>query len=255
MAASDDRRAGRPLAGPGTGSSAGAGGAVDRLGWVHRFAPGEGSMPAGDPAAAGGLAPTDDLTLLLLHGTGGDETSLLELGREVAPAANLLSVRGRSLEEGAPRFFRRFSATRYDQAHLASEAAALADFVGAAADRYGFGRGGLVALGYSNGANIAIAALTLRPGALAGAILLRPVMPFESPPSADLAGVPVLVTRGRRDPYGPLSEPVAPYLRSLGAAVVEEVIEAGHELTRRDLQAATAWLGEAPWRGGEPAGT
>lgn len=238
--------------------------ASDDLGWVHHFVPAGAHVPddsrgpGGAMAAASvlapvaGLASTDGLTLLLLHGTGGDETSLLELGREVAPAANLLSVRGRSLEEGAPRFFRRFSATRYDQAHLASEAVALADFVLAAEDRYGFANGELVALGYSNGANIAIATLGLRPGALAGAILLRPAMPFESPPRADLTGVPVLVTRGRSDPYGPLSEPVAPYLRSLGATVVEEVHEAGHELTLRDLRAARAWLAEAPWRAGRP---
>ncbi len=232
--------------------------AADGLGWVHRFvpagahAPDDSRAPSGAVVPTGAPAATNGLTLLLLHGTGGDETSLLELGREVAPAADLLSVRGRSLEEGAPRFFRRFSATRFDQAHLASEAEALADFAGAAGERYGFAPGELVALGYSNGANIAIATLALRPGALAGAILLRPAMPFESPPRADLTGVPVLVTRGRRDPYGPLSEPVAPYLRSLGVTVVEEVVEAGHELTLQDLRTAGAWLAEAPWRAGRP---
>lgn len=195
------------------------------LGWVHHF-------EAGDSGH----------TLLLLHGTGGSERDLLPLGREVAPQAGLLSVRGRSLEEGAPRFFRRYSATRYDQSHLKAEAEALADFVAAAAAAYGFDPAGVHALGYSNGANIALASLLLRPEAYAGAALLRPVMALEDPPTPALSGKRVLLLPGVRDPYAPYGAGIAAHLRGCGAAVTESVTNAGHELTGADLQAAQAWL-------------
>lgn len=195
------------------------------LGWVHRFAPGGGS-----------------LTLLLLHGSGGDETSLLSFGRRVAPGANLLSVRGRSLDEGSPRFFRRFDALTYDQQDLVGEAEALAQFAMDAADFYGFDPGHLVALGLSNGANIALAALALKLGAFGGAVLLRPVMALEQPPETDLAGLKVLVVHGRQDPFLPHAEPVTPYLRRSGAEVREEVLDAGHDLGEQDEAAVARWL-------------
>ncbi|GMA15247.1 VOC family protein [Deinococcus metallilatus] len=201
------------------------------LDWIHRFQPG-----------------TTGLTLLLLHGTGGNETSLLALGRQLAPEANLLSVRGRSLEEGSPRFFRRFSAARYDQAHLAEEADALAQFVRDAAALYDLDPGQVIALGYSNGANIALASLVRWPAAFAGAVLLRPVMPFEAPPQTDLGGLPVLVLHGQRDPFLPLAEPVTPYLRRMHGDVQEERLEAGHELTAQDLAVAAGWLREQAQR-------
>jgi phospholipase/carboxylesterase len=195
------------------------------LDWIHRYQPGTGGW-----------------TLLLLHGTGGNETSLLALGRKVAPDAALLSVRGRSLDEGSPRFFRRFSMTSYDQPHLAHEADALADFVREAADVYGLDVNRVVALGYSNGANIALASLARNPEAYAGAVLLRPVMPFDTPPETDLTGMPVLVTSGLRDSYLPFAEPVVPFLRASHADVQEERFAAGHELTEQDINATAAWL-------------
>jgi phospholipase/carboxylesterase len=202
---------------------------VDRtppaLGWHHVFVP-----PYAQPDDQ--AAP---VTLLLLHGTGGDEEPLLGLGRQVAPAANLLSVRGRSLDEGFPRFFRRFEAVRYDQENIRSEALALGRFVRDAAARYGFDPAGLVALGYSNGANIALAMLAYDPEALAAAVLLRSVMPLDDPPATELAGVPVLVLAGQRDPYQAHARTVAPYLRAAGADVQEMLLSAGHDLTRDDL--------------------
>ncbi|EYB66805.1 hypothetical protein DEIPH_ctg069orf0006 [Deinococcus phoenicis] len=195
------------------------------LGWIHRFQPG-----------------TADLTLLLLHGTGGNETSLLSLGRQLAPEANLLSVRGRSLEEGSPRFFRRFSAARYDQAHLVEEADALAQFVRDAAALYDLDPGQVIALGYSNGANIALATLARHPSTLAGAVLLRPVMALDDQPQTDLNRLPVLVLHGQRDPFLPLAKAVTPYLRQSGADVQEERLEAGHELISQDLALTAGWL-------------
>jgi phospholipase/carboxylesterase len=181
---------------------------------------------------------------LLLHGTGGDETSLLSFGRRVAPAANLLSVRGRSLDEGSPRFFRRFGALTYDQKDLTDEARALAQFVRDAAAFYGFDPHHLVALGYSNGANIALASLAFGRGAYGGAALLRPVMALEQPPETDLTGLPVLVVNGERDPFLPHAEGVVSYLRLSGARVYEETLPAGHELSGQDEAVVARWLRE-----------
>ncbi len=200
--------------------------AAPELGWHHFFQGGPGAQ-----------------TLLLLHGTGGDEHQLTGLARQVAPTASLLGVRGRSLDEGFPRFFRRFDAVTYDQQQLASEADALATFAAAASERYGVKPGTLVALGYSNGANIALATLLRNPGAFAGAALLRPVMALAEPPTPDLSGTPVLVLSGKRDPYSAHAGAIAPHLRGCGAAVAEHLLPAGHELTETDLVLVDDWLG------------
>jgi len=195
------------------------------MGWIHIFERGHG--------------PT---TLLLLHGTGANEHQLLGLGRQVAPEAHLLSVRGRSLEEGFPRFFRRFTATEYDQEHLISEALALADFVGRAAEQYQLDPAKVYALGYSNGANIALASLSLRPGPYAGAVLLRPVLALAAPPETDLRGKNVLVLNGRRDPFLPMATAIVPYLSERGAETAERTMDAGHELSSQDVTVVRDWL-------------
>jgi len=196
--------------------------------FIHVYEP-------GDPGAP---------TVLLLHGTGGNEQSLLGFGRQAAPDWNLLAVRGRSLEEGFPRFFRRFSATRYDQEHLAAEADALAAFLKEAADRYGFPAAAIWALGYSNGANIGVATLARNPGSLRGAALLRGVMPFAEPPAADLSGRSVLLLHGRDDPYGVIAGQLAPWLRSSGADVREHTLATGHGLTKEDVTLSSGWLAQ-----------
>jgi phospholipase/carboxylesterase len=194
-------------------------------GWIHQYLPG-----------------TSPLTLLLLHGTGGDETSLLDIGRTVAPTAGLLAVRGRSLDEGSPRFFKRYSATSYDQDSLRQEADALAEFTKSSAETYGFDLNKLHALGYSNGANIALASLALNPDAYAGAILLRPVIPFDELPATNLAGKSILTIGGKHDPFLPYSDGLVPYLREAGATVSALELEAGHGLDSRDLAETGAWL-------------
>lgn len=194
------------------------------------------------PAEAGGTG----MTLLLLHGTGGDERDLLGLGRALLPEAALLSPRGAVLENGMPRFFRRLAAGVFDHDDLVARTHTLADFVAGAAARYGFDPRRVIAVGFSNGANIAASALLLRPKTLAGAILLRPMVPFvpETPP--DLAGVPVLIASGRQDPIVLPAQPeqLATLLRDAGAAVTLHWEDDGHGLTQGDVIAAQGWLRE-----------
>ncbi|HXE56755.1 MAG TPA: alpha/beta hydrolase [Gemmatimonadales bacterium] len=198
--------------------------------FVHRFERGAG--PAGRH------------TLLLLHGTGGDESDLLPIGRMLLPGASLLSPRGQVLENGMPRFFRRLAEGVFDQADLRSRTDELADFVGWAVAAYGLPHDGVIAVGYSNGANIAASVLLRRPGVLGGAVLFRPMVPFEPDRPPDLAGVPVLVTGGRDDPICPPGETerLAGLLRRSGADVTVRWREAGHGLVREDVSDAARWL-------------
>jgi phospholipase/carboxylesterase len=144
-----------------------------------------------EPAKRAGVPP-----LLLLHGTGGDENDLLKLGETISPGSALLSPRGKVLERGMPRFFRRLTEGVFDEADVKRRANELADFVETARDRYGLDAP--VALGYSNGANIAAAMMLLRPQVLAGGVLLRAMVPLAHPPKADLAHRPVLISSGSR---------------------------------------------------------
>src|SRR5919106_2243449 len=145
------------------------------LGFVHRFLPGAPSLPV----------------LLLLHGTGGDESDLLPLGEALLPGAARLSPRGKVLENGMPRFFRRLAEGVFDLDDLRRRTQELADFVEAAAAAYGLGERRPVAVGFSNGANIAAAMLLLRPGVLSGALLIRPMVPLVPDTLPDLGGMPV----------------------------------------------------------------
>jgi phospholipase/carboxylesterase len=198
-----------------------------QLSYIHRFEPGE----------APGAPP-----LLLLHGTGGDENDLLPVGRMVAPGAPLLSPRGDVLERGMPRFFRRFAEGVFDQDDVRRRAGALADFVTDARKAYGIAAP--VALGYSNGANIAAAVLLLRPGVLAGAILWRAMMPLTAPQLAPLPGTPVLMLSGASDPIATPAEAgrLKAALQAADAAVEHRVIPVGHELSQADVAIARQWI-------------
>jgi phospholipase/carboxylesterase len=189
------------------------------------------------PVEAGPAAPPP---LLLLHGTGGDENDLIPLGRKLSPGSALLSPRGDVLEQGHPRFFRRFAEGVFDLADVEKRTQALADFIAAAAKRYGFDASRLVALGFSNGANIAAALLLLRPEALAGAVLLRPMVVLEPAKIPDLTGKSVLISSGTADPVVPNDHPVrlANMLRRAGASVTLHPHAAGHGLTPADFSAA-----------------
>ncbi len=190
-----------------------------------------------EPAERAGAPP-----LLLLHGTGGDESDLLELGRMLSPDSALLSPRGRVLENGMPRFFRRLAEGVFDEDDVRRRAAELADFVDAMRRR--LGSGAPVAVGYSNGANIAAAMMLLRPGTLSGAILLRAMVPLSDPPRPDLAGAPVLVAAGQMDPIVTASNSakLAEILGDAGADVTHRTLPAGHQLSQADLVLTREWL-------------
>jgi phospholipase/carboxylesterase len=181
--------------------------------------------------------------VLLLHGTGGDETDLLPLGRLIAPGAALLSPRGQVLENGMPRFFRRLREGVFDEADLRHRTDALAAFIRGASERYGIGSP--VALGFSNGANIAASLLLCYPGLLRGAALLRAMVPFRDPPPAKLDGTPVLLLSGAADPIVPTENTarLAALLEDKGAVVTHRELPLGHGLSQMDVALTRDWLG------------
>jgi phospholipase/carboxylesterase len=197
------------------------------LSFIHRFEQG------GHPGA---------LPLLLLHGTGGNEDDLLPLGRMISPGSPLLSPRGKVLEGGMSRFFRRLAEGVFDEEDIRRRAHELADFVEEARKAYGVGPP--VALGYSNGANIAAAILLLRPEVLSGAILLRAMVPFSKVPKVELEGKPVLILSGARDPIAAPNNAslLADMLTQAGATVEHRTLPARHELSPADVEIAKSWL-------------
>jgi phospholipase/carboxylesterase len=201
------------------------------LAFIHRFV--KGSRP---------------MTVLALHGTGGDEDDLVPLAQMVAPGANVLSPRGRVLENGMPRFFRRLAEGVFDEEDLAAQAQALAEFVRQAARHYDFDARQVVALGFSNGANIASALMFLHPEVLAHAALLRPMIPLTRSELPDLSGKRVLLASGRRDPLIPVAnaEALADMYRRAGAEVQHAWGPASHGLIQDDLRVSKAWFETLP---------
>ncbi|MGF7163448.1 phospholipase/carboxylesterase [Rhodoligotrophos appendicifer] len=201
---------------------------INSLSFTHRY------IPALDPEAGP--------PLLLLHGTGGDENDLVDIGRLVAPGRALISPRGRVLENGMPRFFRRLAEGVFDEEDIVRRSGELAEFIGEVRALHHLAAP--VALGFSNGANIAAAVLLLHPEALAGAILLRAMTPFKVAPDAALTGKSVLMLSGKRDPIVPADNAalLADILRRKGAAVEHQTLEAGHQLSQADLTLSGNWL-------------
>jgi phospholipase/carboxylesterase len=199
----------------------------NQLSFVHRF----------EPATRLEAPP-----LLLLHGTGGDESDLLQLGRLIAPGAALLSPRGKVIENGMPRFFRRHAEGVFDEDDVRLRAHELADFIEAARKTYGIDKP--VAVGFSNGANIAAATLVLRPDVLAGAILLRAMVPLSRAPKADLSQANVLMISGLHDPVVPRenSAELQSLLTTRGAHVEAHSLPVGHQLSQADLTLGRRWI-------------
>jgi predicted esterase len=197
------------------------------LGFVHRFFPGESGV-----------------TLLLLHGTGGDENDLVPLGRELVPEAAILSPRGKVSEYGAARFFRRLAEGVFDHEDLVFRTHELAGFLEAAAEEYGFDLSRLVAVGYSNGANIAASLMLLHPGLLRAAALFRAMVPFDPEEMPDLSGMPVFLAAGRGDRMIPPqnTERLAEILREGGADLDLRWRDTGHPLTYEEVAEAKEWL-------------
>jgi phospholipase/carboxylesterase len=200
-------------------------------GFVHRF----------EPASA---QSTSLPVLLLLHGTGGDENDLIDLGHMLAPGAALLSPRGKVLENGMPRFFRRLAEGVFDLEDLKLRTDELADFVETASNIYGFNLKHVIAVGFSNGANIAASMLLLHPVVLSGAILSHPMVPLVPDPLPDLAGKPIFIGAGRFDPLVPASETerLSALLQKAGGNVTMQWQNSGHVLGHEEVKAAKTWL-------------
>ena len=201
------------------------------LDFVHRFVPAEES---GAP------------TLLLLHGTGGNEDDLLPLGRMIDDRAALLSPRGKVLEHGMLRFFRRLAEGVFDHEDLVNRTHELAGFIKQATGEYDLNPGRLYAMGFSNGANIAASLLLLHPELLAGAVLLRVMTPFEPETPPDLSGKPVYLAAGRSDQIVPPedTERLAELLREAGAEVTLDWQPGGHGIGRAEVEAAQSWFAD-----------
>jgi phospholipase/carboxylesterase len=202
--------------------------------FIHHFIAGESD------GEVGVLLPT----LLLLHGTGGNENDLLDLGRLLLPQAARLSPRGRVCEKCMPRFFRRLAEGVFDLQDLSVRTYELAEFILAASDHYRFDPKHVIAIGFSNGANIAASLLLLRPGLLAGAVLFHPMLPFVPEQFPDLAQTPVFISAGRMDPLVPSAqtEQLIQILQQSRADVTVHWHNGGHAITHDDIRVTQAWL-------------
>jgi predicted esterase len=219
-----------------------------------------GAAAAEDASTDGGVVMSDFIhvfhppvtpgapVLLLLHGTGADEHDLLPLAERLLPDAGILSPRGKVLERGMPRFFRRLAEGVFDIEDLKLRTQELAEFVAASAKTHAFSTGQIIAVGFSNGANIAAALLLLRPDVLGGAILFRAMVPLTPETLPGMPKTPVLISNGQRDPLVAVEETerLAALLRSAGADVELSWQSAGHELIESDVTSAREWLARSP---------
>ena len=200
------------------------------LTFLHRFVPSE--------------PPISPTTLLLLHGTGGDENDLIPLGKALAPGAALLSPRGKVLENGMPRFFRRLALGVFDEEDLKVRTHELAAFITDSIKSYDLDAHKIIAVGYSNGANIASSLLLLRPGLLKGAVLFHPMVPSVPDVVPDLSNVPIFIGAARHDEIVPPDETerLATLLENCRADVSVYWGPGGHGLTPAEVEAARRWL-------------
>jgi predicted esterase len=203
---------------------------TEDLSFIHRF------VPAEDQASGE--------TLLVLHGTGGNENDLVGIGQTIAPGAAILSPRGKVLENGAPRFFKRLAEGVFDPKEVRSRAEELARFIRVAITKYGLDASRIYALGYSNGANIASTVMFIQPELLQGAVLFRPMLVYEPEEMADLSGAGVFISAGRIDPIVPVKsvERLVDLFESSHAEVTLKWQSAGHNLVPSEVREASDWL-------------
>jgi predicted esterase len=203
---------------------------TEDLGFIHRFVPAEDSA-SGE-------------TLVVLHGTGGDENDLIGIGQAVAPGAAILSPRGNVLENGAPRFFRRLAEGVFDPKEVRSRSQDLARFIRAVVVTYRLDPTRVFALGYSNGANVASTVMLIEPGVLQGAVLFRPMLVYEPIEKSDLSGSAVFISAGRMDPIVPTAsvQKLANLFESAHAEVTLKWQLAGHNLVPSEVREAAEWL-------------
>jgi len=203
--------------------------AQSELGFIHKFIPAKRS---------------EFPTLLVLHGTGGDEDDLIPLAGMIDPDAAILSPRGKTLENGMPRFFRRFAEGKFDIRDLRFRTAELADFVSLASKKYGFDPKSVVAVGYSNGANIGASLLLLRPETLSRAILFRAMLPLSPEKLPDLSGKKVFISAGKHDTMIPKDGTLAlqDLLEKASAQVTMNWINSTHSLIQTEVEKAREWL-------------
>ena len=202
------------------------------LGFIHRFIPPHSN------------ANESKQTLLLLHGTGGTEDDLIPLGNELAPNASILSVRGRVLENGMPRFFRRLEEGVFDLEDLKMRTDELAEFITKSSSKYMFDEKRIIAVGYSNGANIAASLLLRRPESLAGAILFRAMVPYSPTVMPDLSNKSIILLEGLYDPIVSTAEAqrLLEIFTNAQSNVTLKWQDSGHNLTNEDIFAAKKWL-------------
>ena len=202
------------------------------LDFIHRF------------ISANSKAEQPNLTLLLLHGTGGTEDDLIPLGKELASDASILSVRGKVLENGMPRFFRRLEEGVFDLEDLKMRTNELAEFILKSSSKYGFDLKRMVAVGYSNGANIGASLLLKHPDVLAGAILFRAMVPFVPDVLPDLSKKSIIILEGLHDPI--VSRREAESLMKMFSDARCDVTlkwqDSGHNLTQEDIVLAQKWI-------------
>jgi phospholipase/carboxylesterase len=202
----------------------------DDLGFIHRF------IPADDP--------TSGETLVVLHGTGGDENDLIGIGRAIAPGAAILSPRGKVLENGAPRFFKRLAEGVFDREEVRSRSEDLSRFIRAAVLKYGLDPARVFAFGYSNGANVASTVMFIEPNIFQRAILFRPMLVFEPDKVPDLSGSSILISAGRTDPIVPTTsvDRLVELFREARADVTLKWQLVGHNLAPSEVREAADWL-------------
>jgi predicted esterase len=217
---------------------------AENLNFIHRFIPSSKNSKEEDYPNDKNKPESRNTTLLLLHGTGGNEDDLIPLGHMIYPNANLLSPRGKVLEHGMPRFFRRLAEGVFDMEDLKFRTQELAKFVYDASSKYSFDLNKTVAVGFSNGANIGASLILLNPKVISAAALFRPMLPFVPNPIPNLSEKKIIMLSGQYDPIvsKKQAEGLFSLLKNAGAKVEMQWQASGHEIAQNDVQVVKKWL-------------